>query len=163
MLVTAKFRFLHIAPRKVRLVADAIRGKKVEQAQSILTFMVKRTAPPMLKLLNSAVANAKENFKLERSTLFVAKIAVDEGPKYKRWHAQSRGRAAQILKRTSHITIVLEGTEGKKPKTGKKIKPEATKTVKAVKTRRSQPKIEKDVARPKTQKETKKTYRRKAF
>ncbi|MCK5044857.1 50S ribosomal protein L22 [Candidatus Parcubacteria bacterium] len=163
MLVTAKFRYLHIAPRKVRLVVDSVRGKKVEQAQTILTFMVKRSAAPMLKLLNSAVANAENSFQLDKSNLYIAKITVDEGPKYKRWHAQSRGRAAEILKRTSHVTIVLEETEPQAVKTKKKEDKPEKKTTKAVKAKKALPKIEKNVAQPKTQKTTKKTYRRKAF
>ncbi len=162
MLVTAKFRYLHIAPRKVRLVADAVRGEKVEKAQAALAFMVKRTAAPLLKLLNSAVANAENNFKLDKTNLFITKITVDEGPKSKRWHAQSRGRAAEILKRTSHVTIVLEEIAGQKTKTKKEAKSEV-KTAKKVRTRRTSKRTEKDIIMPKTQKTTKKTYRRKAF
>ncbi len=162
MLVTAKFRHLHIAPRKVRLVVDAVRGEKVEKAQAALSFMIKRSAAPMLKLLNSAVANAENNFKLDKANLFIAKITVDEGPKLKRWHAQSRGRAAEILKRTSHVTIVLEEIEGQKTKTKKEDKIEV-KTAKTVKTKKIEKRIEKKIIAPKTEKTTKKTYRRKAF
>ena len=116
----------------------------------------------MLKLLNSAVANAENNFKLDKANLFIAKITVDEGPKLKRWHAQSRGRAAEILKRTSHVTIVLEEIEGQKTKTKKEVKSEV-KTSKTVKTKKIEKRIEKKIIAPKTEKTTKKTYRRKAF
>ncbi|MDI6591661.1 MAG: 50S ribosomal protein L22 [Patescibacteria group bacterium] len=115
MLITAKLRYLRIAPRKVRLVADLIRGKKVEEAQNILNFTVKRAAKPLLKLLKSAIANAKNNFQLEESNLYISKILVDEGPKYKRWRARARGRADQIQKKTSHLTLVLDEIT-KKPK-----------------------------------------------
>ena len=108
MKVKAKLRYLRIAPRKVKLVADLILGKKVDKAKDILKFTTKRAAKPILKLLNSAIANAKHNSKLDEKNLFVAEIRVDEGPRYKRWMPRARGRASRILKRTSHITIVLD-------------------------------------------------------
>jgi large subunit ribosomal protein L22 len=89
------------------LVADLIRGKKAGEARSVLSFTVNKSARPALKLLNSAIASAKHNFHLDESNLFVSKITVDEGPKLKRWHPMSRGRAYPIEKRTSHITLVL--------------------------------------------------------
>ena len=112
--VVAKLRRLRIAPRKVRLVADLIRGKKVDEAINILTFLNKKAAKPVLKLLKSAIANAEHNFKLKKDNLFVSKITVDEGPKFKRWMPRARGRADLILKRTSHITLVLSEKETKK-------------------------------------------------
>src|SRR4030043_1619914 len=99
MSVTAKLLNLRIAPRKVRLAADLIRGKSVEEAQTILNFMVKKAANPLKKLLNQASANAKHNFQLDSSDLYVIKITVDEGPKYKRWQPRSRGRASEIQKK----------------------------------------------------------------
>jgi len=123
MSVTAKLRYLRIAPRKVRLVADLIRGKKVEQAQTILNFTVKKAARPLLKLLNSAVANAKHNFQLDELNLYISKITVDEGPKLKRWRPRARGQVAPIQKKTSHITLVLdEIKKGQKKKLSKKKK-----------------------------------------
>lgn len=113
--MTAKLRYLRIAPRKVRLVADLIRGKSVEEAQTILNFTVKRAAQPLLKLLKSAIANAKNNFQLEEANLYISKILVDEGPKYKRWMPRARGRASLIQKKTSHITLILDEIN-KKPK-----------------------------------------------
>lgn len=115
MPVTAKLRRLRAAPRKVRLVADLIRGKSVEEAQAILQFTVKKSAAPLLKLLNSAVASAKNNQRLEAAQLYIAKITVDEGPKFKRWRARARGRAAEIQKKTSHITLVLDNIKNKRP------------------------------------------------
>jgi len=103
MSVVAKLCYLRIAPRKVRLVADLIRGKSVEEAQTILNFTVKKASQPLLKLLNSAISNAKNNFQLETSNLFISKITVDEGPKYKRWRPRSRGQIYQIQKKTSHV------------------------------------------------------------
>ena len=124
MSVVAKLHYLRIAPRKVRLVADLIRGKSVEEAQTILNFTVKKATQPLLKLLNSAIANAKNNFQLEESNLYISRITVDEGPKYKRWRARARGRASEIQKKTSHITLVLKGEKKKKvEKEISKVKP----------------------------------------
>lgn len=108
MEVKAKLRYLRIAPRKVRLVADLIRGKKVADARRILEFTIKKASLPLLKLLNSAVANAKHNFNLNEENLYIAKILVDEGPKLKRIFPRGRGHASEIQKKTSHVTIVLE-------------------------------------------------------
>jgi len=108
MPVVAKLKYLRIAPRKVRLVADLIRGKSVEESQNILTFTKKRAALPLLKLLKSAVANAENNFQLDKKNLYIPKILVDEGPKLKRMMPRSRGQANEIQKKTSHITIVLD-------------------------------------------------------
>ena len=108
MQVTAKLNYLRTAPRKVRMVADMIRGKDVETAQTLLRFSLKKSNKPIEKLLNSVVANAKNNFDLQPKNLRIAKITVDEGPKLKRWRPRSRGRAMPIQKKTSHITIVLE-------------------------------------------------------
>lgn len=117
MQVTAKLNYLRIAPRKVRLAANLIKRKKIEEARIILDFTLKRSALPLLKLLNSAVANAKNNFHLDENNLYIYNIRVDEGPKNKRWRPRARGRAAQIQKKTSHITLILEEV-----KPGAKIK-----------------------------------------
>jgi len=124
MQVTARLRHLHIAPRKVRLVADLIRGKNLERAQTILNFTTKKGAEPLYKLLKQAEANAKNNLQLDPSNLFVSKITVDEGPKYKRWEPRWRGQAYEIQKKTSHITLILdEIVKGKvKTKRAKKQK-----------------------------------------
>jgi len=108
MEVSAKARHVRMAPRKVRLVADLVRGMDLPAAEAQLTFVRKAAARPVLKLLRSAKANAEHNFKLEPSTLFIKTITVDGGPVLHRWRARAHGRAAPIRKRTSHITVVLD-------------------------------------------------------
>jgi large subunit ribosomal protein L22 len=108
MEVKAYLRYLRIAPRKVRLVADLIRGKSVEEAERILNFTRKKAALPILKLLKSAVANAKHNFNLDEKKLFISKITVDEGRKMKKLLPRARGRADVVQKKTSHVNLILE-------------------------------------------------------
>ena len=103
-----KLSYLRIAPRKVRLVADLIRGKSVKEAETILNFTPKRAAKPLLKLLQSAKANISHNHQEDPSQYYIAKITVDEGPKLKRFRPRARGQAFEIQKKTSHITMVLE-------------------------------------------------------
>lgn len=105
--VTAKLSYLKIGPRKVRLVADLIRGRSVTRAQNALSLLNKISAKPMLKLLNSAVANAKHNFQIDKENLRIAKITVDGGPVLKRWMPKAHGRATPIRERTSHINLTL--------------------------------------------------------
>ncbi len=107
MEIKAKLSNLRTAPRKVRQVVDLVRGKRVPEAQSILLFTVNKSARNISKLLNSALASAKHNHQLNEENLFISKITVDEGPKLKRWHPMSRGRAYPIIKRTSHIALIL--------------------------------------------------------
>jgi len=106
-------KYLRVAPRKVRLVADMIRGKSVKEARALLDFSLKRAAGPLKKLLDSAVANAQNDLKLDKDSLVIAGLTVDGGPKLKRWRAASRGRAAPIEKKTSHITLILKGEKTK--------------------------------------------------
>ena len=105
----AKLSHLKISPRKVRLVADLIRGGNVHDAKLQLKFYSKRASGPILKLLNSAVSNAKSIRKedIKEENLFIKKITVDEGPKLKRFRPVARGRSVEIQKKTSHITLVL--------------------------------------------------------
>lgn len=103
---TAKLKMYRQSPRKVRLVVDAIRGKKVSEALSILQFADKRAAFPVQKLVQSALANAKENG-LKEETLVVSKITVDGGQILYRRRARARGAANPIRKRTSHINVEL--------------------------------------------------------
>lgn len=103
----AKLKYLRIAPRKVRLVADLIRGKKVGIAQNILSFTKKGSSEVLLKLLNQAISNAKNNLKLEEENLYISKILVNEGPKIKRFRPRARGSAYEIQKKTSHIILTL--------------------------------------------------------
>ncbi len=113
MQIKAQLKRLRTSPRKVRLVADLIRGMDVEDAKSQLEFVSKKSSKQLLKLLNSAIANAQNNFNLDVSNLYISKIVVDEGPTLKRWRPRAMGRAASIRKRTSHITIVLDEREQK--------------------------------------------------
>ncbi len=107
MEVKVQLNNLRVAPRKSRQVVDLIRNKDLQKARNLLEFAVQKSSEPLLKLLNSAAASAKNDFKLEESNLYVSKITVDEGPKLKRWHPMSRGRAYPIIKRTSKIMLVL--------------------------------------------------------
>ncbi len=127
MKVIAKLNHLRISPKKVRLVADLIRGVDVREAENQLKFLTKRAAEPILKLLNSAVANAQHNFGVEKDNLFISEIQVNEGPTTKRWRARAMGRAAPIMKRTSHINLVLETKKEVKPKKKPATKPEVVK------------------------------------
>jgi len=114
MEITVKLNNLRTSPRKVRQVIDLVRGKKVLEAQAILSFTVNKSSISILKLLNSAVASAKHDLHLDDSNLFISKITVDEGPKLKRWHPMSRGRAYPIIKRSAHISLTLAEKEIKK-------------------------------------------------
>lgn len=113
--VTAKLKHLRIAPRKVRLVANAIKGLSVNEAEAQLLFRAKRSSHAILQLLRSAVANAKNNQKLNPSNLIVKNIKVDQGPMLKRFLPRAMGRATPIQKKTSHISLILE--ESPKAKT----------------------------------------------
>ena len=108
METTARARYVRISPRKVRLVVDLVRGKKVEDAINILNFTQKRAAKTVYKLLKSAVANAETKGDIDVDNLFVKLIFVGQGPTLKRFMPRAMGRATPILKRTSHITVVLD-------------------------------------------------------
>ena len=97
-----------MSPRKVRVVADTIKGKSAEEADAVLGFLRKSAALPLRKLLRSAVANAKHNFNAEKETLVVKSIKVDMGPTLKRFMPRARGSASPIRKRSSHVSLVLE-------------------------------------------------------
>src|SRR3954465_3130201 len=103
--VLRKFRE---SPRKVRMVADMIRGRSVDDAMSILRLQQRKAARMLTKVLGSALANATENEKVDTDKLVVKKIYIDGGPVEKRWMARSMGRANRIIKRTSHVTIDLD-------------------------------------------------------
>ena len=166
MPVKAKLSYLRIAPRKVRLVADLIRGKSVAEAERILNFAVKRGVKDILKLLKSAVASASHNFQLEKSNLYIAKITVDEGPKLKRWMPRARGSASEIQKKTSHITIILEEIKPSFAKASASAKASADKPEgKKIIEIKEKPKfeLEKEVLKPKIEKGLKRIFKRKAF
>jgi len=113
MQAKAVARTVRIAPRKARLVIDLIRGKQVGEAVAILKHTPKAASPIVEKLLKSAVANAEHNYDMDINNLLVTEAFVDEGPTMKRFRPRAQGRASQINKRTSHITIVVsEKKEG---------------------------------------------------
>lgn len=169
MQVIAKLKHLRIAPRKLRLVADLIRGKEVVKAQAELSFLNKRGARPFLGLLNSAVANARNNFQLDGKNLYLAKVLVDEGPKLKRWRPRARGRASPIQKKTSHLTIVLDLKRGvaekkaRKPEVLKKEELKAKPRIAKEKIMSDKPRLKAEPAKPKTPAGAKRFFRRKAF
>jgi large subunit ribosomal protein L22 len=107
MEVRAVGKYLRVSPYKVRLVADLVRGKRVEEALTILKFLPKKSGRLVNKTLRSAVANAESMQTIDVDTLVIKAIHVDEGPRLKRWRPRAMGRATRILKRTSHITMVL--------------------------------------------------------
>lgn len=106
-IVTAKLRGLRIAPRKMRFVADMIRNLPVKTAEAQLMYSSRRPAVNLLKLLRSAIANAKNNHQLDVSKLYIKEIRVDEGVKLKRWMPRARGSVAGIQKKTCHISLIL--------------------------------------------------------
>jgi ribosomal protein L22 len=110
LIVRARSRYVRSAPRKARLVMGHIRGKEVEQARAILAHAPRAVAEDILKLLNSAIANAESAYELGPEELRVVKAVVDEGPTIKRFRPRALGRATPIKKRTSHMTIELTTT-----------------------------------------------------
>jgi large subunit ribosomal protein L22 len=107
MEVAAKLKFARISPQKCRLVADQVRGKPVEQALQILGFSPKKAAGIVKKVLESAIANAEHNEGADIDELKVSRIFVDEGPTMRRWKPRAKGRVNHILKRTSHVTVMV--------------------------------------------------------
>jgi large subunit ribosomal protein L22 len=104
----AKSRYLLVTPRKARLVVDMIRGRSVEQALGILEFSAKRAGRMIAKTVKSAVANAENAQSVDVDKLYIARAYVDEGPTLKRFMPRAHGRATPIMKRTSHVTIVVD-------------------------------------------------------
>ena len=105
--VRAEAKYVRVSPRKARLVVDHIRGKSVDEARAILAHTPRAAAVPVLKVLESAIANAEHNHELLPDELRIHQVMVDEGPTIKRFRPRALGRATQIRKRTSHITINL--------------------------------------------------------
>jgi large subunit ribosomal protein L22 len=101
-------KYIRISPQKARLVADTIRGMKAEQAVTTLRFMPKKAARLIRKVLESAVANADQTTSVDVDSLYVKKIFIDGGPMLKRFSPRAMGRATRILKRTSHITVIVD-------------------------------------------------------
>jgi len=114
MQAIAKQTFARISAQKARLVANQIRGLSVEQAVNTLTFSSKKAAELILKVLNSAIANAEHNQGADIDILNVSTIYVDEGPTMRRFRARAKGRGARILKRSCHITVAVSDSVGEK-------------------------------------------------
>ncbi len=108
MEVRAKASYIRMSPRKVKLIVDLVRGMAAGQALTMLSFFTKAAARPVAKVIRSAMANAEENYGLSPDELYVARIYADEGPTLKRGRPGPRGRFKPILKRSTHITVVLE-------------------------------------------------------
>ena len=104
----AHAKYVRISSRKVKIVIDLIRGKNVDEAAAILMYTPKAACPVVAKVLNSAIANAVNNQELNRQNLYVAEVYANPGPTLKRYVARSRGSASPMLKRTSHISVVLD-------------------------------------------------------
>lgn len=108
MEIKASLNYFRVSPRKVRLAADLVKGLPANLAVKQLNFSFKRSSPALVKLLKSAINNAKNNFRLNPDNLYVKELKVDEGPTLKRHMPRARGRATIIRKRTSHISLVLD-------------------------------------------------------
>ncbi len=108
---SATAKYIRISPSKARVVMDAVRGKSVIEAVAILENTPKAASAPLIKLINSAAANAESGKGIAKDELFVAEIKADAGPIYKRYQPVSKGRAHSIMKRTSHLTVVLDKKE----------------------------------------------------
>lgn len=168
MEIKAKLNYLTIAPRKVRLLTIHICGMDVKSAENHLKFISNRASGSLLKLIKSAVANAENNFKLDKNNLYIKQIAVNEGTPFKRWRPVSRGRAHPIMKRTSNIRLVLSA---KKAVVSKKPKEEISEKIEDIKKRTIvKPSKVSRIRAPKEIKKrtgirgiTKKIFRRKSF
>jgi large subunit ribosomal protein L22 len=111
--IKASAKYVHISPTKLRLVARTLSGKKVEEALALLQFMPQRGARVVRKVMMAAVANAEQRPQVDVDTLVVKGVQVDGGPSLKRFQARAMGRVNRILKRSSHITVVLKEGPGK--------------------------------------------------
>ena len=138
---TAKLKYLKISPRKTRLVADLIRGLSVNEAEAQLLMLPNRASKPILKLLRSAVAAAKNNQQMNPDRLLVKNIRVDQGPRTKRWRTRARGASSLIEKKSSHVFLLLEESE-------KEIKPKFKFIPKPKKVKKGKPKKKIEKALP---------------
>lgn len=163
----AKLNYLRITPRKVRQVADLIRGLPVNEAEAQLLFQRRRAARALLKLLRSAVANAKTNQRLDADKLFIESLSVDQGPMLKRSLPRARGMATPIHKKSSHVTIVLGEKPEFKPRFKivheKKVKLPPEERVKAKKEKPMKEHAEEKVSREKKPGFFTKIFRRKSM
>ncbi|MCP4683761.1 MAG: 50S ribosomal protein L22 [Desulfobacterales bacterium] len=107
MEIKAAAKFIRISPRKIRLIMDQVRGRKVEEALNSLSFAPQKGARILKKLINSAVANAGQSSDVDIDSLYIKRVYADEGPTLKRWRPRAQGRATRIRKKTSHLTVIL--------------------------------------------------------
>ncbi len=149
MEVKAQLKYYRVAPRKVRLVTDVIRGIGVKSAIGQLKNLSKKSATDILKLLDSAIANATNNFSLDKDNLFIKKIFVNQGPALKRWMPRAHGRAGRILKFTSHITIILDEYKPSDESRAKKLVKKSVKKSDKKETKTEAKNIDKIVKTPK--------------
>jgi large subunit ribosomal protein L22 len=109
----ATAKYIDVSPRKARLVADAVRGRPVKQALAMLQFMPQKSARHVRKVIQSAVANAENNYAMNVDSLYVSSIYVNEGPTQRRFRPRAHGRVSPLLKRSSHVTAIVAEKEGK--------------------------------------------------
>jgi len=152
-MITAKLRYLRISPRKVRLVTDLIKGLSVIEAERQLKFLTKKATKPVLKLLGSAVANAKNKGDIVKENLYVSNVIIENGPTLKRWRPRAMGRAAPIMKRTSHIILILDEREASVSQKAKEVEPKITKEEKPlVEKEKKEPELLEEIQRIKEEK-----------
>ena len=113
MEVAAKLKYTRMSPQKCRLVCDQIRGLPIDRALDILKFSPKKAAAVLLKVLNSAIANAEHNHGADIDELKVAAVYADQGSTFKRMHARAKGRGSRVVKPTCHITVILSDQENR--------------------------------------------------
>ena len=151
MEIKAQLNNLRLAPRKVRAVAHLIKGKNVNYALGQLEYFIRRPAEPIKKLLNSAIANAENNFNMVKDNLYIKSIIVDEGVKLKRRRAKGFGRSASKQKKTSHIRLVLDEYKAglRKEKTARTKKEIIETTVEETRTRDfKKPEVKREIIAP---------------
>ena len=107
----ATAKYIRVSPRKMKFICDMVRGKELEEALAILKFSPQKGARELRKVVASASANAENNFGMNKDKLYIAKVNADQGPTLKRFRPRAQGRAFQILKRTSHINVVVKEKE----------------------------------------------------
>ena len=129
MMITAKLNDYRQSPRKVRLVANLVKGKKVEEVKNTLAFLVKRASKPLADLIDSAISNASHNFNIPADQLYVKEFRIDQGAVLKRRMPRARGMAYPINKRTSHVFVQLDTIDNMPVKKGKMAKVENKKEV----------------------------------
>ncbi len=165
-IIKVQLKYLRVAPRKTRILADTIRGLSVNEAEAQLMYSKQHAGPHLVKLLHSAIANAVNNYHFEKNRLYVKEIKVDQGQKFKRWTPRARGSVNKIEKKTSHVTLILGLLkESKAEKYIFKAKEKKVKQIKESKTK-EKPKTEKTSSEVKASYQPnffKKVFRRKSI